>query len=785
MTLVCPQCGRAFEGAAGVRPVCPGCAHSWDPTSDYAPTLVSQDERKAVPFLVVTYAGGKREELPLISTISVGRSPEANVAINDLRLSRKHFQVEKRGESWYLKDLGSSTGTLVGGKRVAEARLSPLDTITAGETTFQYMVRMVDTTDTSRKVKVSVVEAPAAAPTAPVVPRIALSKDRVVLGRGAECDVVLSSPVVSRAHAAITKEPGGPVVEDLGSANGVFVNGRLVKRHALAKGDRLRIGPYVLSFDGAELAQEDQQGRITLEAVQIGKRVGALDILKDVSVVIRPNEFVGLLGPSGAGKSTFMDTLNGFRPATSGQVLVNGEDLYSIFKSFKTNIGYVPQEDIIHRELTVWDALYYTAKLRLPEDTSEDEVRRIIEEVITILDLGERKDTRIGSLSGGQRKRVSVGVELITKPPLLFLDEPTSGLDPGTEEKIMTLFRNLAKGGRTVVLTTHVMENVELLDLIVVLVKGRLAYYGPPKETLAYFDIPKITKIYEKLESRKPEEWAERYQASKLYKTYVLERQAASRAAGATQPIPPEQRRPMPHAQFYFLLMRYLRTLLGDRKNLLFLILPGPLIGFLMTLPFDAANELQHRNILLFMTVTAVFCGTFNSFREIVKERAIYKRERMVNLQIVPYILSKLVLLSAFFVVEVFLLLCVVEVFEGFDVKGNFLLHYFALLLTAIAAAGLGLIISALVNSQEKAIGLLIIVIIPQIVFSGGLSTEGLTGFSAFLSWFMVGHWGFYAVKEIAGPCDAALLGYLMMNLIYTAVYAGIAAAILKMQDVK
>ncbi len=744
MTLVCPKCGRAFEGTASARAICsaPGCNHVWDASPGYEPTIVSQEERKAVHLLVVTYPGGKTEEVPLASSLSIGRSAESNLVVNDLRLSRKHFQIERRGESFYLKDLGSSAGTNLNGKRAVESKLSPQDVIHAGETRFQYTVRFLDSGDTARKVKVSVVES-SGATTGPA-PRIALTKDRIVLGRGADCDVVLSSPVISRRHAALVKEAGGVVLEDLGAANGVSVNGQIVKRKPLAKGDRIRIGPYVLTFDGTEFAQEDQQGRITLEAVQIGKMAGTVEILRDVSVVIRPNEFVGLLGPSGAGKSTFMDTLNGFRPATSGRVLVNGEDLYQIFNHFKTNIGYVPQDDIIHRELTVWDALYYTAKLRLPEDTSDEEITKLLDEIFKTLELDERKHTRISALSGGQRKRVSVGVELITKPPLLFLDEPTSGLDPGTEEKIMNLFRRLAKGGRTVVLTTHVMENVELLDLIVVLVKGRLAYYGPPKDALAYFDIPKITKIYDKLESKKPQEWADAYMGSSYYHTYVLERQAASRGAIGSSPIP-EKRPPMPHTQFLVLLRRYLAALLGDRRNLIFLLLPAPLIGFLMTIPLNSDEQMDRGRLILFMVITAAFIGCFNAYREIVKEKPIYKRERMVNLQIIPYVMSKLVVLSVFFFAQIFLMLTLVSVFE--DVPGSYFLHFFTLMAVAVASAALGLTISAVVNSQEKAIGLLIVVLLPQIIFSGLIP---LRGGSKALGYIMVTYWGYDVMKELA-----------------------------------
>ncbi|MBI2923244.1 MAG: FHA domain-containing protein [Planctomycetes bacterium] len=775
MTLVCPRCGRSFEATAGRPAACPGCGHTADAGSDFAPTLVSQDERKPLPLLVVTYAGGRREEVPLSATLSLGRAPENTLAVNDLKLSRRHLEIERRGEAWYVKDLGSSTGTLLNGQKTVDARLNPGDRVTAGDTTFEFQVRFQDTGDTDRKVRVSVGEG------APAASRVALSKERIVIGRGAECDVVLPSPVISRKHATITRKGNETVLEDLGSANGVFVNGRLVKKAALAKGDRLRIGPFVLTYDGAELAREDLQGRITLEAAAIGKKAGSVEILKDVSVVIRPNEFVGLLGPSGAGKSTFMDTLNGFRPATSGQVFVNGEDLYQIFNSFKTNIGYVPQDDIIHRELTVWDALYYTAKLRLPDDTTEEELGKLLEEVIGTLDLTERKDTRVSALSGGQRKRVSVGVELLTKPPLLFLDEPTSGLDPGTEEKIMTMFRGLAKGGRTVVLTTHVMENIELLDLIVVLVKGRLAYFGPPKEALEYFGIPKITKIYDKLEAAKPEEWAQRYLASPFNAKYVAERQAASRASAAATPPPRERKAPMPHLQLIALLRRYFATLIGDPKSLLSLLLPGPLIGFLMTLPFDSANPLHHRQLLVFMMVTAVFCGCFNSFREIVKEKAIFRRERMVNLQIIPYVLSKLILQSVFLVVGCFMLLSIVSVIE--DIQGNFILHYMLLLFASVASCALGLVISALVNSSEKAIGLVIVVMIMQIIFSGGMTA--LSGISKALGVFMIAYWGYDGMSEVAKDGGAVILGDMVMTLLFAGVFTAATMGILRAQDVR
>ena len=224
-------------------------------------------------------------------------------------------------------------------------------------------------------------------------------------------------------------------------------------------------------------------------------------LLDEVCLSIQPNEFVGLLGPSGAGKSTLMDSLNGMRPASSGQVLVNNLDLYQHLESLKQSIGYVPQDDIIHRELTVYSTLYYVARLRLSRDISTKEINQIVGEVMDVTGLSERRDVPISQLSGGQRKRVSIAVELITKPSVIFLDEPTSGLDPATEEKVMKLFRQIAESGRTVILTTHAMENVKLFDKLVLLMRGKLVFYGKPDEALAHVGAESFKDLYDKLEA--------------------------------------------------------------------------------------------------------------------------------------------------------------------------------------------------------------------------------------------------------------------------------------------
>lgn len=264
---------------------------------------------------------------------------------------------------------------------------------------------------------------------------------------------------------------------------------------------------------------------VRIDVDNISKKAGLRNlILKDISFTIYPGELVGILGPSGSGKSTLLKSLNGLIKAEHGKAYINGLEIHSNFDKLRRFIGYVPQDDIIHKTLSIYKSLYYTALLRLPPNTDKKVISARLEQVLDILSLKDRKNTKIGNLSGGQRKRVSIGVELITSPPLIFLDEPTAGLDPSLECKMMRLFRNLTNEGRTILISTHIMESVGYLDLIIILVGGRLAYFGPPDYALKYFKVPRFLEIYDKLEEEKGETWANSYEGSGLYQKFVTER---------------------------------------------------------------------------------------------------------------------------------------------------------------------------------------------------------------------------------------------------------------------
>ncbi len=529
------------------------------------------------------------------------------------------------------------------------------------------------------------------------------------------------------------------------SSNGTWVNGRSIVRQKIEKGDRVQIGPFSFHFDGGFLLPAQASRALRIDAQAIGKTAGGTRILSGISLTILPNEFVGLLGPSGAGKSTLMDALNGFRPASEGSVFVNGEELYAQFDSFRAQIGYVPQDDIIHLELPPSRSLRYVGRLRLPTDTPESDLDALITETLALLDLSERRDTAVSALSGGQRKRVSVGVELMTRPSLLFLDEPTSGLDPGTEERLMQLFRKLADQGRTVFCTTHVMENVNLFDLLVVLVKGRLAFFGPPSGALKFFGIGKITETYAALERKTPEAWEEAYRASPFHAEFVAQREQSRPAPSPAPPtpVPAAARRTLHRDQFRVYHARARELLFRDPRNLVWLLATPLILGALAALPIDPATETGGRTLPLFLAVIAIFSIATYACREILKEQSVYRRERMVNLSIPAYLLSKTALLSAVAAVQCFLLITVVTILRP-ALMGSFLENLLVLMATGVAGAQLGLLLSASSGTQAKAVTLVPLVLVPQIIFSGAIFK--LDGFAKFLSAFMPARWAFDAL---------------------------------------
>lgn len=554
--------------------------------------------------------------------------------------------------------------------------------------------------------------------------------DKLSIGRAADNDLILDSPGVSRHHAELIYTNGGqPMIQDLGSSNGTFINGEALREPRLLQStDWVTIGGYLLRVSGRAVKKHDLSSS-HLAAVGICKELAGKSILRDVSIAINPHEFIGLMGASGCGKSTLMDALNGLRPATSGQVLVNDLDLYRNFNSLRRSIGYVPQRDVLHDALTVERTLFYAAKLRLPIRTSAAQIAEIIGEVIHTVGLSEQRQTAFGRLSGGQQKRLSLGIELITKPSFLFLDEPTSPLDPETTENMMLLFRRLADEGRIVVMVTHKFEKFNLMHHIALLTKdGRLAFFGPPQEALQYFNCQEPGEIYRRLNERQPEEISRAFQSAPQFQKYVggrlneMQRQHQAGTTGAPgledRISPAGAERKFGFRQWLTLTERYLEIKLKDRKNTLLLLAQAPLIALVLAgITGDTPND---GRTLFIAAVIAIWLGANNAIREIVSETQIYARERLVNLKIPSYVFSKFAVLSMLGFVQCVLFVLILTYFGRFE-KVDFIWLVLISYLTLLAGVSIGLFFSALVNSTEKAMSVLPLILIPQLLLSGFL----------------------------------------------------------------
>jgi ABC-type multidrug transport system ATPase subunit len=567
-----------------------------------------------------------------------------------------------------------------------------------------------------------------------------------VIGRDqGRVQLFLPHPQVSRTHASVALQGTTATVTDLHSANGTFVNGQRIRTPTtLQPGDQLDIGPYALQFTGTALLPRPRSDNVELVARDIRRVVTNRDtgkplaLLDDITLVIRPREFVCLLGPSGSGKTTLLKALSGREAANEGAVLLNGQDLYANFEALKQDIAVVPQKDVLHESLAVGQALWYTAKLRLPPDTSAAEIEASLQEMLQTVGLTERRATRIRHLSGGQVKRASLANEILCKPSLLFLDEVTSGLDEQTDREVMNLFRSLADAGKTVVCVTHSLANVErTCHLVVILTAGgKLAFMGKPAEALEYFGIARLGDVYERLAEQPAEHWQQAFLASPLWRRYVADRlppEVTARPAAAWTPaVRAGERLRLFWRQAVLLTSRYAAIWWGDWPSLLAMAGQALLVAVLLVLLFGDLEEVKNPveragrtvNLLFLLAVSSFWFGCNNAAKEIVKERVIYTRERDFNLLAGSYYGSKLLLLTVFSWLQAMLLFAVVRAWcrppgEAAGELG---------VLLALAGVTLGLALSACAATEEMAITLIPMAVIPQIIPSGTIAPlEGLS----------------------------------------------------------
>lgn len=700
------QLGRSEQAKFTVRYESANAPTAGERTREYKGTVLDQavDRRLRQLQLVVDQYVVQTFDLIRGRTITIGRDSQNTVVLEDPTISSKHAEITMTPDDQVvLSDLESTNGTFINGQSIGKQSLAEGDRISFGLSRSRSLIYRDS----------------GASEIALAVESLDLTANKMTIGRDPENDIPLDHPVISKVHAVIERRDGEYVIRDLESRNGTFVNAKRVTEAVLEDNDRIRVGPYELRFSHGQLKSQLELGAVQVDVIGLYKTVGGgKRLLDDISLRAGKREFVGLIGPSGAGKSTFMDAINGFRPGTAGRVFYNGVDLYEAYENFRPIIGYVPQDDVLHADLTVFESLYYAARLRLPEDTSEVELRQRVLDAIRTVELEDRRDTPIRALSGGQRKRVSLATELLARPSILFLDEPTAGLDPMTEERMMELFRRVANRGCTVVITTHLLGSFSLFDKVVVLVQGKLAYYGPGTEFFSYFEENNPNEIYRKLaKDEPPEVWQAKFRASQQCARYCDEPLQALRQGGsssATDAVPPRPQKSSAFRQLLTLTSRYAHLKLGDKKNVAMLLLQAPIIALLVYLISDAANSAT----ALFMTVfAALWFGCSNSVREIVDETRIFRRERLTTLKIPSYVFSKILVLSGIALVQCIIFTSILRVTGTID--SHYLWLTGVMFLVAVNGILIGLSLSAAVATPEKALMIFPLLVIPQLLLAG------------------------------------------------------------------
>lgn len=703
----------------------------------------------------ISLDGFEKNELVL------GRNPEiSDIVIQDKIVSKRHGVFRLMGGRLMYMDLDSANGTYVGNAaqktllsqqngfvEIYDKSVMRIGNIHAPEKMLLILYRVSDEKEVWKQVP---------------------NRERMGIGRSGENEIVLPHPGVSRNHGMIKKENGAFVLQALNSENGIMVNGcTITKPTVLQDKDLIQILDYQLLFSTECIYYKAVTEGISVRVNNISKFVGRgkkkKQILKDVSCEINPNEFVAIIGGSGAGKTTLMTAISGFETTFRGQVFCNDINLVEQFQNLKNIIGFVPQQDIIYENLTLRRMLEYTAKMKMPKDTGKSEVQKRIDEVLDMVELREHQYTYIRKLSGGQKKRASIAVELLADPRLFFLDEPTSGLDPGTEKNLMLTLSRLAKEkNKTIIMVTHTTANLHLCDKIIFMGPGgRLCFCGNVNEAKEFYRTDDLVNIYNMIADN-PQACEQRYAA---YRNENRHRGGSTSDTVRNRNNTPDKndetemfrkKKDSAIRQYRILSQRYGELLLNDRPRLLVLLLQPLLIAVLLKLVADENIFKIYestKSMLFALSCSGIWIGLFDSIQEICKERVIVKREYMANLKLPGYILSKFTLQAVLGCIQAFVLSIVFLRLVEADKKGIFLEHFqleifFTVWLTVMASITMGFVISSIMKTGDKAMALAPFVLIVQLLFSGILFT--LEGAGEIISYCTVSRWSVEALGSIS-----------------------------------
>lgn len=575
----------------------------------------------------------------------------------------------------------------------------------------------------------------------------------VSIGRNRDATVCLSDPTISRKHASVRRVDGGYVIEDHDSTYGTFVNGNRIRVALVRSGDRVQFGTTIFfRVNEIGLVPEETPKGVALTAEDLSITREGRVLVHDASFRIPADAFVGILGPSGVGKSTLLNCIATYLSPGKGRVLFDNDDAVTHQDACRAVLAHVPQADVVHPSLTVRENVTFAARLRLGGETQTPDLNREVERVLRLVSLAEKANEPVAKLSGGERKRVSVAMELVRRPRLLLLDEPTSGLDPATEAHLMEQLRHISHQGTTVVCTTHMMENIWLFDSLIVLGRqndqGHIAYAGPPGDLLAHFSCKTLADLYESLADGRfvpiADEPSQRDTAStqldqrplptSMQAIKLVVPDSSSVAIPSSRRLRTKQLAPRlsdttAQNQLAMLCQRARLLTQRDRQLIVSLVVQPILLGLLACWTQYNASRLVP--LLFFVIVITIWLGLNNSARDLVRERSNYIRDRLAGLRPGVYLSSKVLVHGVIGAAQIILLLLVVSFVAVtlLEVTGqkpqaddlrhtSFLWLFLVLSLCYLGALGMGLMLSALARTQEFAVAVLPLLIMPQLLIS-------------------------------------------------------------------
>ncbi len=662
--------------------------------------------------------------------VTFGRAQDNDMLLPSPIASSYHGSFFKDRDVWKVRDEHSTNGLYVNEEAISERILSDGLKLYIGSERHNERVVMICSTVNQDAMYQHV---------------SLIGKDHLRIGKSKGCDICLEHVGISQVHAELIRGKDGWSIQPVGKSE-IRLNGELLASggQKLSHMNRFLIGNTQFLYRGDELVYYVCKKGLGLEVSHLSKEVSfnktKKTIVDDVSFQLLPGEFAAIVGGSGAGKSSLMKCINGASGFTKGSVLLQGEDIRSGYEGLKKLIGYVPQQDIVYDNLTLERMLYYSAKLRMPQDCVVEDIKKRIGEVLEIVELSGMEQVMIHNLSGGQKKRASIAVELLSDPGIFFLDEPTSGLDPGTEQSLMHTLKQMTQQDKTVILVTHTPLNLALCDKIIVMGPGgRLCFCGSPSEALRFFRVENLVDIYNLIRAD-TEVWVERFTGQQMLSPMPLEKSEK----------PKEKKKVSAFYQWRILSNRYVEMIWNDKRKLLLQILMAPVLGAMLYLAFSSSLEpfaywTDTQTFSIAMACCFFWMGMFQSIQEISKERVIIEREKMADLKAGACLSSKVAVLGVMLLFQCVLLMGVVWIFIGHPEEGMilkkapFIEYLITAYLTAVSASALGLGVSAAVNSTDQAVAAAPFLLIPQILFSQVICS--VNGAAEILTWFVSCNW--------------------------------------------